>query len=477
LSRLADLAALVSAEPIDDTAGAVVVSDVVADSRRVAPGSLFCCVSGQRHDGHDHAADAVAAGAVALLCERRLPLDVPQLVVDDVRAAMGPAAAEVHGHPARSLDVVGVTGTNGKTTVVSMIESILTADGRSARSIGTLTGARTTPEAPDLQRQLAGMVADGVVAVAMEVSSHALAMHRVDGIEFAVAVFTNLGTDHLDFHGTPEAYFAAKALLFEPGRSRRAVLNVDDIRGRLLRDAAELPVVSVSLDDAAELRTDVGGTTFDWRGVRVHLPMIGRHNVSNALLAAEACLALGVEVDTVVAGLASLDTVPGRFETFGAPGDAVETTGAIAVVDYAHTPDALEQVLLAARELADGRGRVTVVFGCGGDRDRSKRPAMAEVATRLADRVIVTSDNPRSEDPARIADEIVAGATAPVVVELDRAAAIALGWTGAGSGDVVVIAGKGHEQGQELADRTVPFDDREQVRLLLAGNGGRGSAS
>jgi UDP-N-acetylmuramoyl-L-alanyl-D-glutamate--2,6-diaminopimelate ligase len=299
----------------------------------------------------------------------------------------------------------------------------------------------------------------------------------VDGIEFAVAVFTNLGTDHLDFHGTPEAYFAAKALLFEPGRSRRAVLNVDDIRGRLLRDAAELPVVSVSLDDAAELRTDVGGTTFDWRGVRVHLPMIGRHNVSNALLAAEACLALGVEVDTVVAGLASLDTVPGRFETFGAPGDAVETTGAIAVVDYAHTPDALEQVLLAARELADGRGRVTVVFGCGGDRDRSKRPAMAEVATRLADRVIVTSDNPRSEDPARIADEIVAGATAPVVVELDRAAAIALGWTGAGSGDVVVIAGKGHEQGQELADRTVPFDDREQVRLLLAGNGGRGSAS
>ncbi|MFN7151683.1 MAG: UDP-N-acetylmuramoyl-L-alanyl-D-glutamate--2,6-diaminopimelate ligase, partial [Microthrixaceae bacterium] len=435
MSRLADLVALLSAEPLDDTAGATEVADVVADSRRVVAGSLFCCVPGERHDGHDHAAAAVASGAVALLCERRLPLDVPQLLVSDVRAAMGPAAAEVHGHPARSLDVVGVTGTNGKTTVVSMIEAILTADGRSARSIGTLTGARTTPEAPDLQRQLAELVADGVSAVAMEVSSHALAMHRVDGIEFAVAVFTNLGTDHLDFHGTPEAYFSAKALLFEAVRSRRAVLNVDDIRGRLLRDAAEIPVVSVSLDDVGELRTDAAGTTFDWRGVQVHLPMVGRHNVSNALLAAEACTALGVDVETVVAGLGALATVPGRFEMFGAPVSPGATDGAtdgpVAVVDYAHTADALEQVLIAARDLADDRGRVTVVFGCGGDRDRSKRPAMAEVATRLADRVIVTSDNPRSEDPARIADEVVAGAVAPVEHELDSAAAIAQGLAGA----------------------------------------------
>ena len=476
MSRLAELVELIGAQPLQGDAGATEVSDVVADSRRVVPGSLFCCVRGERHDGHDHAAAAVASGAVALLCERRLPLDVPQLLVDDVRVAMGPVAAAVHGHPARSLDVIGVTGTNGKTTVVSMIESILTADGRSARSIGTLTGARTTPEAPDLQRQLAELVHDGVTAVAMEVSSHALAMHRVDGIEFAVAVFTNLGTDHLDFHGTPEAYFSAKALLFEPVRSRRAVLNVDDIRGRLLRDAAQIPVVSVSLDDVDELRTDAAGTTFDWRGVRVHLPMIGRHNVSNALLAAEACVALGVEVPTVVAGLGALATVPGRFETFGG---AVEgsTDRPIAVVDYAHTPDALEQVLLAARELAGGRGRVTVVFGCGGDRDRSKRPVMAEVATRLADRVIVTSDNPRSEDPARIAEEVVAGAVAPVELELDRAAAIAMGWAGAAAGDVVVIAGKGHEQGQELADRTVPFDDREQVRALLAGTAGAGDVS
>lgn len=478
MTTVADLVDLLGAEPVDGADGATELSDVVADSRHVVAGSLFCCVRGEHHDGHDHAAGAVAAGAVALLCERRLPLDVPQLVVDDVRVAMGPAAAEVHGHPARSLEIVGVTGTNGKTTVVSMIQSILAADGRRARSIGTLTGARTTPEAPDLQRLLAEMVDDGVTAVAMEVSSHALVMHRVDGIEFSVGVFTNLGTDHLDFHRTPEAYFSAKALLFEPGRSRRAVLNVDDIRGRLLRDAAQIPVVAVSLDDVGEVQTDPGGTTFDWRGVQVRLPMIGRHNVSNALLAAEACVVLGVDVATVAAGLATMATVPGRFETFRAGGSPEgPATGATAVVDYAHTPDALEQVLLAARDLAEDRGRVTVVFGCGGDRDRSKRPAMAEVASRLADRVIVTSDNPRSEDPARIVDEIVAGATAPVEIELDRAAAIALGWTGAGAGDVVVIAGKGHEQGQELADRTVPFDDREQVLALLSGAGGTGSAS
>jgi UDP-N-acetylmuramoyl-L-alanyl-D-glutamate--2,6-diaminopimelate ligase len=474
VTTVSDLVGLLGAEPVDDAAAGIELADVVADSRQVVAGSLFCCVRGEHHDGHDHASDAIASGAVALLCDHRLPLDVAQLVVPDVRAAMGPAAAAVHGHPARSLEIIGVTGTNGKTTVVSMIEAILVAAGRSARSIGTLTGARTTPEAPDLQRLLAELVDAGVTAVAMEVSSHALVMHRVDGIEFSVGVFTNLGTDHLDFHRTPEAYFSAKALLFEPGRSRQAVLNVDDIRGRLLRDAAQIPVVSVSLDDVDEVRTGADGTSFDWRGVHVRLPMIGRHNVSNALLAAEACRALGVGEATIAAGLSAMATVPGRFETFRSiDGPA----GATAVVDYAHTPDALEQVLLASRDLAEDRGRVTVVFGCGGDRDRSKRPAMAEVASRLADRVIITSDNPRSEDPVRIVDEIVAGATSPVEVELDRAAAIAAGWAGAGPGDVVVIAGKGHEQGQELADRTVPFDDREQVRALLAGAGDPGSAS
>lgn len=460
MTTLATLADLVHAEVHGDP-GATEVTDVVADSRRSGPGALFCCVVGELHDGHDHADDAIAAGAVALLCERPLASPVPQLVVRDVRAAMAPVAAAVHGDPSASLDVIGVTGTNGKTTVVSMIAAILGAAGRSVRTIGTLTGARTTPEAPDLQRQLAGYVAEGVDAVAMEVSSHALALHRVDAVHFAVAVFTNLGTDHLDFHGTPEAYFAAKARLFEPGRARVGVVNVDDIRGRLLVDAAQDPVVAVSPSAATDVRMARDGMRLSWHDRELHVPMHGRHNVANALLAAEACRALGVADDAIVAGLAQLPTVPGRFETI----DVAD--GAVAVVDYAHTPDALEQALVASRDLAADRGRVTVVFGCGGDRDRSKRPLMGEVASRLADRVIVTDDNPRSEDPEAIVADVVAGIDGPVEIVPDRALAIRTALVGLGPADVVLIAGKGHEQGQVLADRTVPFDDREQVRAAV----------
>lgn len=461
MSRLAELATAVGADPASQPDPGPVVLDVVADSRQVAPGALFCCVSGERHDGHDHAGAAVAAGAVALLCERRLAVDVPQIVVPDVRAVMGPAAALVHGDPSASLDVVGVTGTNGKTTVVSMIASILAVAGRRARTIGTLTGARTTPEAPDLQRELAGFVADGIDAVAIEVSSHALSMHRVDAVHFAVAVFTNLGTDHLDFHGTPEAYFAAKARLFEAGRARLGVVNTDDVRGRLLVDAAEIPMVPVSMAAATEVRTGRDGMHLLWRGIALHVPMHGRHNVANALLAAETCRALGVTEVDVAAGLAALEVVPGRFETFEVPG------GATAVVDYAHTPDALEQALAASRDLAADRGRVTAVFGCGGDRDRSKRPLMGRVATSLADRVIVTTDNPRSEDPEAIAAEIVAGAEGPVEVIADRATAIRSALVGLGPDDVVLVAGKGHEQGQVFASHTVDFDDRDAVRAAM----------
>ena len=463
MSGVAELAELVGAR-LESPSGAdqVRVDDVVADSRQAAPGVLFCCVRGEHHDGHDHAAAAVGAGAVALLCERPLDLPVPQLVVEDVRRAMGPVAARVHGDPSSSLDVIGVTGTNGKTTVVSMIAAILSAAGRSARTIGTLTGERTTPEAPDLQRQLAGFVSEGVDAVAMEVSSHALALHRVDAVRFAVAVFTNLGIDHLDFHGTPEAYFSAKARLFEPGRARVGVVNIDDIRGRLLVDAAEGPMVGVTMADAADLRTERDGMHLTWRGVPLHVTLHGRHNVANALLAAEACRALGIDEDTIAAGLATLAPVPGRFETFGAPG------GGIVVVDYAHTPDALEQVLAASRELASDRGRVTAVFGCGGDRDRSKRPLMGQVASRLADRVIVTTDNPRSEDPDAIIGEVVAGAGGPVEVVPDRATAIRAAVVGLGPDDVVLVAGKGHEQGQVFATRTVPFDDRDEVRSAIS---------
>lgn len=463
-----DGAVSVDAVSVDD----VSVDDVYADSRQVRPGALFCCVPGRRTDGHDHARDAVEAGAVALLCERPLQVDVPQVVVEEVRRAMGPAAALVHGHPADSLDLVGVTGTNGKTTVVAMVESILRAAGRSARAIGTLTGARTTPEAPDLQRQLRRFVDEGVDSVAMEVSSHALAMHRVDGMVFDVAAFTNLGVDHLDFHGTPEAYFTAKARLFDEDVSRAGVVNVDDVHGRLLLDASGGRCTGVSLDDTTDLRTGRDGTTLTWRGLRLRIPLPGRHNATNALLAAQTCRVLGIDDDAIVQGLAELPVVPGRFETFVAP------SGTTVVVDYAHTPDALESVLRAARSIGDPSTRLTVVFGCGGDRDRGKRPLMGSVAADLADRVVITTDNPRSEDPAAIAAEVRAGALAarsedrehPAVVEEvpDRAEAIRRAVQEAGPHDVVVIAGKGHEQGQEFRDRVEPFDDAEVVRSVIS---------
>jgi UDP-N-acetylmuramoyl-L-alanyl-D-glutamate--2,6-diaminopimelate ligase len=470
--RITDVAAAVGARlEVPSGAADPAETPVVAathDSRRVVPGALFCCVVGERADGHDFAPAAVEAGAAALLVERRLdpaslPRPVPQLLVDDVRVAMAPAAVEVYGHPAERLRTVGVTGTNGKTTVVSTIAHVLRSAGRQVGEIGTLTGARTTPEATDLQARLADLLADGVTDVAMEVSSHALVLHRVDAMTFDVAVFTNLGQDHLDFHGTPEAYFAAKAQLFDPERSRLGVVDVDDVRGRLLVDVAppDHPMVPVSLADAGDIRSSVDGSTFSWRGRDVRFPLPGRHNVANALLAAEACAALGVDADDIVAALADVPVVPGRFEAVrvGQPFDVV--------VDYAHTPDALEAVLEAARELAGGR--VVVVFGCGGDRDTAKRPRMGEVASRLADSVVLTSDNPRSEDPLRILDEIRSGCAGEPVVEPDRRAAIRTALSTARPGDVVVIAGKGHEQGQDVGG------DGAVVEEL--GSAGQGRAS
>lgn len=442
--------------------GSTEVIEVGMDSRTMVPGSLFCCVPGAREDGHEHAGEAVRAGAVALLCERELPLDVAQLVVSDARRSMAVVAASVHGNPSRHLDVIGVTGTNGKTTVVSMVKSIMSAAGVPSACIGTLTGERTTPESPDLQRLLAGFVHDGVRAVAIEVSSHALALHRVDEVDFAVAVFTNLGTDHLDFHGTQEAYFAAKAKLFDRDRTRAGVVDIDDVHGRLLVDASEIPVTQVTLEDVTDLRISREGSRFRWHGTEVLVPMHGLHNVSNALLAAEACLSLDVGITAVVDGLAALEPVPGRFETFDVPG------GATAVVDYAHTPDALEQILRASRALAGEHGKVTVVFGCGGDRDRSKRPLMGRVAGELADRVVITTDNPRGEDPNVIAAEVVAGVDGTCEVQPDREQAIRMALVGIGSDDVVVIAGKGHEQGQVFNDRVLPFDDRSVLRDAIA---------
>lgn len=450
------------------------ITDVTHDSRKVVSGSLFCCVRGTLHDGHEHAAEAVRRGAVALLCEHPVPVDVPQLVVDDVRVAMSRAAALVWGSPSEKLKVIGVTGTNGKTTVASMITSILRTAGLETRMVGTLTGERTTPESTDLQRLLAGFVDEGVEVVAMEVSSHALVQHRVDDVDFDLAVFTNLGRDHLDFHRSQEAYFAAKSRLFEPGFARLGVVNVDDVHGRLLHDARAIPMKPVSLSEVGDLVQDGEGSRFVWRGRPVRLPMVGRHNVLNAVLAGTSCVEMGVDVDLVVEGLANLEQIPGRFEIVDPPGRASAFEGVTAVVDYAHTADALESILVAARDVVGDQNRVVVVFGCGGDRDVEKRPEMGRVAALLADEVVVTSDNPRSEDPGSIIAAIVAGvdrdeSDAEVLIEPDRRMAISAALHRARAGDVVVVAGKGHETGQIIGDRTEPFDDREVVAELLRG--------
>ncbi len=443
------------------------VSAVVQDTAAIVPGALYCCVPGRRVDGHDLAPAAVAAGAVAVLVERRLALtpDVVQVVVPEVRAAMGPMAAAFFDHPSVALDVVGVTGTNGKTTTTALVRSILEAAGRPTGVIGTLTGLRTTPDGPELQAQLAALRDEGRQAVAMEVSSHALVQHRVDAVRFRVAVFTNLGRDHLDYHETEEAYFQAKARLFDPERSERAVVNIDDTHGRLLAQAARIPTRTVSLADTAEVVLGLGESAWSWLGRRLHLPLGGRHNVANALAAASAALELGVELDAVVAGLASAPPIPGRFEVVARDPIAV-------VVDYAHSPEALEQLLRAVREVVPA-GRVLVVFGAGGDRDQGKRPAMGEVATRLADRVVLTADNPRHEDPGTIAAAVAEGAVdrSSIVVELDRRAAIARAVAEAVPGDVVVVAGKGHEAVQVVGDAEFPFDDRVVVREVLAAAG------
>ena len=437
------------------------VTGVAYDSRAVRAGNLFCCVPGAAADGHLFAPAAVEAGATALLCERDLDLEVTQVRVADARAAMAPVAAAYWGHPSRAMNVVGITGTNGKTTTAHLLRSLLDAAGSQCGLIGTLTGARTTPEAPDLQATLADLLEEGCDAVSMEVSSHALVLHRVDATWFSVAVFTNLGSDHLDFHETEEAYFRAKARLFEPERAATAVVNLDDAHGRLLADAARVPTVGYSLDDATDVDVGAAGSSFTWHGHRVRLQLGGLFNVSNALAAATSARVLGVAPALIAEALSGAPPVPGRFE----PVDAGQPFAVI--VDYAHTPDGLEQVLRTARSAA-GEHRVLVVFGAGGDRDAGKRPAMGAIATRLADRAYLTNDNPRTEDPASIIEQVRAGADTDVlVVEPDRRAAIAAALADARAGDVVVVAGKGHETVQIIGTESHPFDDRVVARQLL----------
>ena len=425
----------------------VEVTDLAYDARAVTPGALFFCIPGKTADGHDFAGEAVERGAIALVVERRLDdLGVPQLIVPSVRAAMGPAAAEFFGHPSNTLEIAAVTGTNGKTTTAFLLHSILAAAGRKPAlltNIRRIVGGEeqpiglNTPEAIDLQRLLREMLDAGDRSCAMEATSIGAAQGRLAGTRFRALVFTNLTQDHLDFHGTMDAYFAAKRALFD--QADVAVVNVDDEWGRRL--AAELP----------DALTFSGG---DELGAELRLR--GRFNRENAAGAVAAAHALGIDADAIRQGLESVAGVPGRFESVevGQPFSVI--------VDYAHTPDSLDNVLRAAREL--GAGRLTVVFGAGGDRDREKRPLMGRVAAERADRAIVTTDNPRSEDPQAIAEQVADGRLEIVV---DRRAAIEQALADAGEGDVVVIAGKGADTEMEIAGRFVPFDDRAVAREVL----------
>jgi UDP-N-acetylmuramoyl-L-alanyl-D-glutamate--2,6-diaminopimelate ligase len=429
-------------------AAAVEVADLAYDTRTVTPGALFFCVPGSRVDGHDLAVDAVAAGATALVVERELDVPVPQLVVRLVRDAMPAAAVTFFGDPSRDLPVAGITGTNGKTTTAFLLHAILEAAGRRPALLTNIerrvggesrpTGLNT-PEAIDLQRLLSEMLDAGDRSCVMEATSIAAAQGRLAGTRFAVLVFTNLSQDHLDFHGSMEDYFAAKRALF--AQAERAVVNVGDEWGRRL--VGELPQARTFTPDD------------DLEGLALRLR--GRFNRANALGGVWAARELGVDEDAIRAGIESVGGIPGRFES-------VEAGQPFAViVDYAHTPDSLENVLHAARELGDGR--LILVFGAGGDRDREKRPLMGRVAHRLADRAIVTTDNPRSEDPETIAAEVADGR---LEIVLDRRAAIEAALADARSGDVVVIAGKGADAEIEIASGNVPFDDRLVAREVLA---------
>jgi UDP-N-acetylmuramoyl-L-alanyl-D-glutamate--2,6-diaminopimelate ligase len=455
----------------------VEILDLAYDTRAVGQGTLFFCYPGERADGHDFAPQAIAAGAAALVVERKLDVSVPQLVVPDARAAMAVAADAFFGEPTRELEVAGVTGTNGKTTTAFLLHSMLAAAGRRPGLLGTVEAriggetrrvVRTTPEAIDLQRTFREMLDAGDRSVALEASSHASELHRLDRVRFDALLFTNLSQDHLDFHGDMETYFQAKRRLFVGAAPPPAAVNVADPHGRRL--AAELegarraPLVTFGLAADAEIRPErLEVTTTGLRiragGIDLESRLRGRFNAENILGVVAAATLLDIDEDDVATGVAAVDGVPGRFE-------AVDEGQPFAViVDYSHKPGALQSVLEAARDLTDKR--VLVVFGAGGDRDRGKRPLMGKVAVDYADVVVVTSDNPRSEEPLAIIEDILQGSGTDVEIDPDRRSAIRRTIGLAEPGDVVVIAGKGHEQGQEVAGELLPFDDREVAREAL----------
>jgi UDP-N-acetylmuramoyl-L-alanyl-D-glutamate--2,6-diaminopimelate ligase len=479
--------------PLEPSWDHLVLTGLTADSRAVKPGDLFVALPkldrpGFRHDGHDFVAQAVAAGAVAVLATHPVPAPVPVIVVDDTRLLLGPLAAAFHGQPSRELTLVGVTGTNGKTTITYLLEAIFRANGWRTVVAGTVEtrlgderrpATTTTPDPVTLQRLWREAVDQGITAGAMEVSSHALHQHRTDGTHFAAAVFTNLTQDHLDYHESLEEYFESKVALFYPDLSEYqplAVINADDAWGRRLLD--RMVREPRSFGEARDATVRAEAAAYHARGsvFRVaspegtweqHLRLPGRFNVSNALGAIGAALTLGLSPDVIAPALASCAGAPGRVQAV----DAGQPFGVF--VDYAHTPDALEQVIAALRPVT--AGRLITVFGCGGNRDRTKRPQMGAIAAAGSDRVVVTSDNPRTEDAAGILDDIVAGiaagARAEVEVEVDRRVAIGRALAAARAGDTVLIAGKGHEDYQILGSEKHPFDDRAEALAWLEGNG------
>ena len=471
------------------------VTAVAYDSRHVEPGTVFVALRGVNADGARFAPQAMANGAIAIVAEAAPPagVSVPWIQVSNARAALAELSAAFYGNPSQELVLVGITGTNGKTTTSYVLSSIFEAAGITCGRIGTigyrigareLDAPRTTPEAPEVQQMLRAMLAEGCGACVMEVSSHALALRRADSLRFAAGVFTNLTRDHLDFHGDMEAYFGAKRRLFEIlPEGAVGVINIDDRRGRELVAASRRPV-TYAIDSAADVRPGpltftLDGLEFEIRTPRgtlhVRSPLVGRPNAYNILAAAATAMALDLPFSAIEAGIGRLENVPGRFQVVSDPADDVRV-----IVDYAHTDDALKNLLETARPLA--MGRVITVFGCGGDRDRTKRPLMGAVAARLSDLVIVTSDNPRSEDPERILDEIRRGIVMPAdriapkgqskgtpsLAIVDRREAIERGIKEARRGDLVLIAGKGHEKYQVIGDKTLPFDDVDVARAALA---------
>ncbi|MFF3287518.1 UDP-N-acetylmuramoyl-L-alanyl-D-glutamate--2,6-diaminopimelate ligase [Streptomyces sp. NPDC003023] len=487
-TKLAELAARLGVQ----TPGSAEITGITHDSRAVRPGDVYAALPGARFHGADFAAQAADLGAAAILtdeagAERASDTGLPVLVTDDPRGRMGELAAEIYGHPGRDLLQIGITGTSGKTTTAYLVEGGLQAAGRSTGLIGTvemrigderIKSERTTPEATDLQALFAVMRERGADSVAMEVSSHALVLGRVDGCVFDIAVFNNLSPEHMEFHSDMEDYFQAKAQLFTPLRSREAVVNFDDEYGRRLVDEATVPVTTFSAEghpdaDWRAESVEVGshGSTFTAVGpkgerVRAKAPLPGPFNVANTLAAVVTLAVAGLDPQTAADGIAAVPGVPGRLERV----DAGQPY--LAVVDYAHKTDAVESVLRSLRKVTEGR--VHIVLGCGGDRDKTKRGPMGAAAARLADTAVLTSDNPRGEDPLAILATMLAGAAevpiherGDVMVYEDRAAAIAAAVDRAEAGDTVLVAGKGHEQGQDIAGVIRPFDDRQVLRAAI----------